>query len=115
MIKPVPAWLTSDGKLFEKEDDAKAYEFEQALRAWMADLEQSDPDTPKWTEKQLAAIIRDRAKLLSIFKLLNGSNTMPMLGRSVANGDGTIAGGFERFELSDAMPERLASRRLAGA
>ncbi len=93
MIKPVPAWLTTDGRLFEKEDDAKAYEFEQALRAWVSEQEQGEANTPKWTEKHLATIIRERAKLLSIFKLLNGSNSLPLLGRALQNGDGHVING----------------------
>ncbi len=82
MIKSVPAWMTTDGKLFEKEDDAKAYEFEQGLRAWVAEQPNAEADTPQWSEPHLAAIIRDRAKLLSVFKVLNGGNGMGMMGRT---------------------------------
>ena len=86
MIKSVPAWLTSDGKLFEKEDDAKTYEFEQALRAWVADQHKNgganDAKPPDWSDLHLDAIMRDRLKLLGIFKLLNGGPGVPSVSRS---------------------------------
>ena len=82
MIKSVPAWLTSDGKLFQKEDDAKAYEFEQALRTWAADQGNGEAKPPDWSELHLGVIMRDRMKLLGIFKLLNGGGDMPAISRS---------------------------------
>jgi hypothetical protein len=78
--------MTSDGKLFEKEDDAKSYEFEKALRAWAAEQgtkgcsDAAKP--PEWSEPYLDAIMRDRIKLLGIFKLLNGGPGVPSLSRS---------------------------------
>ncbi len=94
MIRSVPAWLTTDGKLFEKEDDAKAYEFEQALRAWVAEQRQGNVTAVDWSEEHLATIVQERAKLLTIFKLLNG-------------GPAVTAGSIHGLEPLDA-PRRAA-------
>lgn len=76
MPDKVQAWRSSDGKLFELEDEAKAHEFELAFRAWArSGLDAGEKD---FTDPQMIGfinrIIEDRMKLLPIFKGLNGGN-----------------------------------------
>lgn len=74
-IEKVPAWRTSDGQYFEKQDDAKAHEFELQFREYWkmlkVDMLKSDDDDVL-VDDIGNRIIDDKDKLLPIFKLLNG-------------------------------------------
>ncbi len=71
MAQKVTAWKAIDGQLFETEDDAKAHDFDKAFSDWMAEsFAKWPPDVPAFKD----VVMRDRMKLLSIFKLLNGGN-----------------------------------------
>lgn len=75
-MEKVYAFKTGDGQLFETEQAAKDHEFTLAIRSWWTEAlvslgKQEKGDAPSdW----LDIIIADRAKLLPIFKLLNGGN-----------------------------------------
>lgn len=70
-IEVVRAFETSDGDIFKTEQEAKDHEFECAIKEWIAHVDLAIASTP---EQILAVIFEDRAKLLPIFKLLNGGN-----------------------------------------
>lgn len=84
MIDKVPAYRTNDGQLFEKEQDAKDHEFELAFDVWFKSVTEGFDVTQKNTLDDIKMVILDeRAKLLPIFKLLNGGNPVVAPPRSI--------------------------------
>ncbi len=78
MAQKVTAWKAMDGQLFETEDDAKSHDFDKAFSGWLAESFETWPNDATAFK---AAVIRDRMKLLGIFKLLNGGTPQAALPR----------------------------------
>jgi hypothetical protein len=84
MAQKVTAWRALDGELFETEDDAKSYDFEKGFNGWM---DENFDKLPRDAGAFKAIVMRDRMKLLGIFKLLNGCTpqvTLPRLAEDLA-------------------------------
>lgn len=76
MAEKVIAWKSSDGEMFENEDDAKAHDFETELMTWVNKHSPFPSNTQPFTTilSFVDAMVEDRMALLKIFKLLNGGN-----------------------------------------
>lgn len=79
MAKQVAAWAADDGTIFATEDEAKNHDFEVALAGWWTSIMTEMTDPPSISHLQ-GLMRRDRQKLLTIFKLLNGSRPFPTHG-----------------------------------
>lgn len=72
MPKQITAWQADDGALFLTDQEAKDHEFCDAIREYISTL--SEDVQPTSVNAYLNMILmKDRQKLLAIFRLLNGT------------------------------------------